>query len=195
MPQPLLRTERLVLVPLAERHLELEVRLDADAEVMRYLTGRAQTPDQVRASHVRRLAVADVRDGLGYWVAYLDGGDAPPTDAFVGLLMLPPAEEPADPHAAELGYRIARRHWRQGFATEASRALLRHGFETVGLTRILAQTMTVNHGSQAVLKALGMRHVRTFFPEWDEPLPGAELGEVEYEITRDRWRDAQPGTP
>ena len=39
--QPVLHTARLTLVPLAGEHLELGVELDFDAEVMRYLTGRA----------------------------------------------------------------------------------------------------------------------------------------------------------
>jgi hypothetical protein len=32
-----------------------------------------------------------------------------------------------------------------------------------------------------------MHHVRTFHMEWDEPLPGVELGEVEYAISRQQW--------
>ena len=43
MSQPVLRTPRLLLVPLADRHLDLEVELDSDPEVMRYLDGRART--------------------------------------------------------------------------------------------------------------------------------------------------------
>jgi RimJ/RimL family protein N-acetyltransferase len=53
--------------------------------------------------------------------------------------------------------------------------------------RVIAQTMAVNTGSRGVLAAVGMRHVRTFFPAWDDPLPGADEGEVEYEITRAMW--------
>ena len=46
----MLRTARLQLVPLAEEHLEAEVELDADPEVMRYLTGRASTRAEVGRS-------------------------------------------------------------------------------------------------------------------------------------------------
>ena len=60
-------------------------------------------------------------------------------------------------------------------------------FDTVGQSRVIAQTMTVNAGSQGVMKAVGMRYVRTYFPSWDDPLPGAESGEVEYEMTRAMW--------
>ncbi|GAA3918897.1 GNAT family N-acetyltransferase [Actinoplanes auranticolor] len=186
MPQPILRTERLVLVPLADRHLEQEVELDADPEVLRYIFGRARSREEVVAAHAERMALGRKVDGLGYWMAYRSPGE----DDFVGLMMLPPAhgpDQPDDPAVAELGYRLLRRHWRQGLASEASRALLRHAFETVGQTRVIAQTMAVNTGSRGVMAAVGLRYVRTYFPVWDDPLPGADLGEVEYEMTRPMW--------
>ncbi len=195
MSQPVLRTDRLLLVPLADRHLELEVRLDADAEVLRYITGRARSRAEVVASHAERTAAAVPVDGLGYWTAFGSDdavrGSTPPASEddgeFVGLMMLPPADDPADPAVAELGYRIVRRHWRKGLASEASRALLRHAFDTVGQRRVIARTMAVNTGSRGVMEAVGMRYVRTFFPSFDDPLPGTELGEVEYEMTREMW--------
>ncbi|HEX6445594.1 MAG TPA: GNAT family N-acetyltransferase [Streptosporangiales bacterium] len=184
MGQPTLRTDRLLLVPLADRHLELEVRLDSDPEVLRYLSGRAHSRAEVAAAHSRRMALAEKVAGLGFWTAFRPDGE------FVGLMMLPPAhgpDQPDDPTVADLGYRLVRRHWRQGLATEASRALLRHAFDTVGQNRVIAQTMAVNAGSRAVLEKLGMRYVRTYFPSWDDPVPGADLGEVEYEMTRAMW--------
>jgi RimJ/RimL family protein N-acetyltransferase len=47
--------------------------------------------------------------------------------------------------------------------------------------------MTVNAGSRATMAAVGMKHVPTFHRDWDEPIPGAEHGEVEYAITRLQW--------
>jgi RimJ/RimL family protein N-acetyltransferase len=183
--QPILRTDRLLMVPLTDEHLELEIELDSDPEVLRYLWGRARTRDEVEASHAERMALGRKIEGLGYWMAF-DAGDT-----FVGLMMLPPThgpDQPDDPSVAELGYRLVRRFWRQGLASEASRALLEHAFGTVGQSRVIAQTMAVNAGSRGVMKAVGMRYVRTFFPAWDDPLPGTEEGEVEYEITRDMWQ-------
>ena len=192
MPQPILRTERLVLVPLADRHLEHEVELDSDPEVLRYIFGRARSREEVVAAHAERMALGRKVDGLGHWMAFRSPGE----DDFVGLMMLPPAhgpDQPDDPAVAELGYRLLRRHWRQGLAGEASRALLAHAFETVGQTRVIAQTMAVNAGSRGVMTAIGLRYVRTYFPSWDDPLPGAELGEVEYEMTREMWRNTRSG--
>ncbi len=105
-------------------------------------------------------------------------------------MMLPPAhgpDQPDDPTVSDLGYRLLRRYWRQGLASEASRALLAHAFDTVGQSRVIAQTMAVNVASRGVMEALGMRHVRTYHPDFDDPLPGSEFGEVEYELTRAEW--------
>ncbi|MEU7905068.1 GNAT family N-acetyltransferase [Actinoplanes sp. NPDC049118] len=203
MPQPILRTARLLLIPLADRHLGLEVELDSDPEVLRYLWGRARTRDEVLVSHAQRMALAGKVDGLGFWMAFGSGGATPGSAApereddgeFVGLMMLPPAhgpDQPDDPAVCDLGYRLLRRWWRRGLASEASRVLLRHAFETVGQSRVIAQTMAVNRGSRGVMEAIGMRYVRTYFPSWDDPLPGADSGEVEYEMTRTMWTRTHP---
>lgn len=200
--QPILRTGRLLLMPLADRHLEWEIELDSDPEVLRYLWGRPRSRDEVIASHAQRIALAGKVDGLGYWIAFGSadpGPDAGPPEheddgEFVGLMMLPPAhgpDQPDDPAVCDLGYRLVRRSWRRGLASEASRVLLRYAFETVGQNRVIAQTMAVNQGSRRVMEKIGMRYVRTYFPSWDDPLPGADLGEVEYEMTRAMWTPSQ----
>lgn len=192
MSQPILRTNHLVMLPLAEEHLELEVELDSDPEVLRYLWGRARGRDEVVASHAERMDFGRQVDGLGYWMAFLrrGEGDAAPRE-FVGMMMLPPdhaEDREFDPGDAALGYRIVRKHWRHGYASEASAELLRHAFETVGIGKVVADTMAVNAGSRAVMEKVGMRYVRTYFVDFDDPLPGRDHGEVLYEITRENWR-------
>lgn len=68
---PTLHTARLTLVPLADEHLELEIELDSDPEVMRYLTGRAATRAEVEAAHRRRMAVSP---GFGFWMGFMRRG-------------------------------------------------------------------------------------------------------------------------
>ncbi|MFI6266268.1 GNAT family N-acetyltransferase [Micromonospora sp. NPDC051006] len=182
MSQATLRTSRIHLVPLSDEHLDDEVELDADPEVMRYL-GPARTRAEVQALHRRRLAAAQQVPGLGFWAGLVDG-------AFVGWWILEPPER-ADQSPvegqAELGYRLLRRYWRRGLASEGARELVRHGFEDLGLTRIFAETMTVNTPSRATMASVGLRYVRTFHLDFDDPLPGTELGEVEYALTRQEW--------
>lgn len=167
-------------------HLPLLHELDSDPEVMRYLLGRARTPVEIDEFWGPRCA--DTRAdalGLGWWVGF-DGDD------FLGWWDLgrsdrdPDSEPPRE--SAEIGWRVTRRHWRQGFASEGARALLAHGFDAIGLERIWAETMAVNAGSRGVMSAIGMHHVRTEHRAWGDPLPGTEQGEVGYEITADQWR-------
>lgn len=187
MTQSTLRTDRLSLVPLAEEHLEHEIELDSDPEVMRYLLeGRARTRQEVEAAHRRRLSAADRVPGLGYWAGFA-------CDAFVGWWILEPPERadqgPVDGQA-ELGYRILRRNWRNGFASEGGRELIRHGLAELGLWRIFAETMAVNAASRATMRSLGMGCVRTF-DSGHISIEGSEHGEVEYAITRREWLAVQ----
>jgi RimJ/RimL family protein N-acetyltransferase len=112
------------------------------------------------------------------------------TKPFVGLWMLQPPHGPSQPKVAgeaDPGYRLLRAHWRKGLASEGSRELLRHGFDDLGLHRIFGQTMAVNAASRATLASIGMRFVRGFHEDYDEPTPGSDQGEVEYEIRRGDW--------
>jgi RimJ/RimL family protein N-acetyltransferase len=52
---------------------------------------------------------------------------------------------------------------------------------------VVATTMTVNTGSRRVLEKAGLRHTRTFHVDWPDPIPGAEHGDVVYELTRAQW--------
>jgi len=182
LTQAVLRTGRLLLEPLSDAHLEMEVELDGDPAVMRYLD-RPRTRAEVLARHAQRLALAEHAPGLGYWAGSVDG-------AVVGWWLLDLPERPDQGPAAgqaELGYRLLPRWWRQGLATEGARELLRHAFTDLGLRRVLAETMAVNTGSRAVLAAVGMRYVRTVHLGWDAPLEGVEHGEVVHELTREAW--------
>jgi RimJ/RimL family protein N-acetyltransferase len=177
--RPTLHTERTRLEPLTADHAELLVELDSDAEVLRFIFGRALPREEVVEQHLpRRLRPDGPPRGIGYWAGFAG-------DEFLGWWAL--AVDDEDPETAELGYRLRRRAWGKGYATEGSRALLDHAFRTLGLPVVWATTMAVNAGSRGVMTKLGMTHVRTDVREWDDPLSGAELGEVRYEVTRSDW--------
>lgn len=175
----LLATRRLRLRRFTPVDLDRLVELDGDPEVMRHLSNGRATPLAVVRDEVlpRILADYDRSPGLGRWAAVdrADGG-------FLGWFALDPTTP--DRGQAELGYRLRRSAWGRGLATEGSRALVRYGFAQVGLRRIWAQTMAVNDRSRRVMEKTGLRYVRTFHLDWDDPVPGTEHGEVEYEILR-----------
>lgn len=185
MTRPVVTTERLVLRPMKPQHLSLHRQLDTDPEVMRYLLGRARTPEETDAFWEPRCTetIADAA-GLGWWVGFAG-------DRCVGWWDL--GRSDSDPEAAikpgeaEIGWRVLRSNWGKGLAPEGAAALLQHAFETIGLDRVWAETMAVNTPSRRVMEKIGMRHVATEIQEWDDPLPGSELGEVTYEITKAEW--------
>jgi RimJ/RimL family protein N-acetyltransferase/SAM-dependent methyltransferase len=173
LTRPTLTTERLRLEPLGREHADHIVALNADPEVMRFITGRPLPAEQSLASLPE--LVAD-QDGLGFWAGF-EGDD------FVGVWFLIP--DPERPGAGEVGYRLPRAAWGRGLATEGSRALLDHGFDTAGLDRVWAETMTVNAASRAVMDRLGMTYERSLPGE--EPVAGWEQGEVVHGIDRATW--------
>ena len=187
MSRPHLWTQRLELRPLSADDGDLLVELDGDPAVMEFLTGSGTDPQEVIEVWMpQRTDPAHDALGMGYWSAFENG-------TFVGWFCL----TPVDGDAAELGYRLRRRAWGRGLAREGAARLLEHGFETVSLERIRAETMAVNVRSRAVLEHLGLTHVRTEVRQWDQPLPGAELGEVVYELTASEYasrRDDDPAT-
>ena len=174
------RTARLVLRPFREDDLEPLLLMHNDPEVMEFLTGgEPQSRQEVAQDLAGRFA------RRGFWVAVeRDSG------AWLGWFAT--SREPnRDPGDRELGYRLRRTAWGKGYATEGSLALIDHAFADPEVQRVWAETMAVNLRSRRVLEKCGMQHVRTAFPEWADPLPGSEQGEVEYALTRADWDRAR----
>ncbi len=65
-------------------------------------------------------------------------------------------QEEAGANVAEIGYELSPQHWGQGYASEAARRVVEHGFDTMDLHRIAADCMADNHASAHVLEKLGM---------------------------------------
>lgn len=160
--------------------------LDSDPEVMHYLTGGRGTPLKViRTKMLPRMMGHHESDerhrGLGYWAAIERS-----SGEFLGWFGL--AGENAERGDAELGYRLRRSAWGQGYATEGARELVHLCFAELGVRRAFAHTMAVNLASRRVLEKAGLTHVRTYFEDWSDPIEGSELGEVEYELRFEDWQ-------
>jgi ribosomal-protein-alanine N-acetyltransferase len=72
---------------------------------------------------------------------------------------------------AEMGYWIGKEYWNHGYATEAGLAVIRYGFENLGLNRIHAHCFSRNQASARVLKKMGMSHEGTLqehIRKWDK---------------------------
>jgi [ribosomal protein S5]-alanine N-acetyltransferase len=120
------------------------------------------------------------RAGVSYVFTICSRGDG----GFIGRMGLHRKEE----GVWNLGYWIHPRHWSQGYATEAGRAVLAFGFQTLGAARIEAPVATWNMASRRVLEKLGMTHLR------DNPQGlhkhGRWVPEAEYAIDQECWRKA-----
>jgi RimJ/RimL family protein N-acetyltransferase len=147
-----LRTARLLLREWREADQAPFAQLNADPEVMRYfpeILTRAQSDalaEQVQA----RLA----EQGWGLWAVEVLG--VAPFIGFVGLNQVP-FEAHFTP-AIEVGWRLDRRHWGRGYATEAARAALEFAFEDLACDEVVSFAVLANERSRAVMERLGMTH-------------------------------------
>ena len=186
-----LETPRLILRRLTIADVDAVEALDADPIVMRYVNGGRATSRAELESDVfpAWLAYYERGDAWGFWAAI-----ERESGRFLGWFHLRPAHDgPAD--EPELGYRLVRDAWGQGYATEGSRGLVDKAFGELGARRVWAATMKVNVASWRVMEKIGMRFVRLSFGEWPEPIPGDEQGDVEYEITREEWAGTGTARP
>jgi RimJ/RimL family protein N-acetyltransferase len=178
----ILETPRLIVREFTEDDVDNLFGLNSDPEVMRYITGGRPTPREVIRDEIIpfHLAVYDRLDRLGTWAAESTGGE------FLGWFHFRAGPGP-DITNVDLGYRLRRSAWNQGYATEGSRALITMGFTDLGIERVFAHTMTVNTASRRVMEKCGLSLVRTAPYEGDDVIEGSEHGEVEYALTRPEW--------
>lgn len=169
----------LELRPFTPADLDDLAALLGDPLVMRYIgepLPRAVVEQEILPRHLREYS--ELPAGQGTFAA-VDSD----TGLFVGQGSLRPVgSRGLTPEGLELGYRIVAAQWGRGLATEIARTLVERASKELGAVRVVATTMAVNTASRRVLERAGLRHVRTFHLDWDDPLPGSEHGEVEYAL-------------
>lgn len=65
------------------------------------------------------------------------------------------------PDAAEIGYWLGQRHWGRGLATEAARALIDHGFDTLPIKTVIGECRVINEASRRVMEKCGLHYVNS----------------------------------
>lgn len=175
---PTIETAHLWLRPATMDDLDALHVLWTDPDVRGYLWDDEVIPRSRAKDAVEDSARSFERHGFGLWVALEKSGEG--LVGFCGLRYLDDAPE------VEVLYGVAPSRWGRGLATEMVRAMIRHGFESAGLDRILAIADTGNTTSERVMRKAGMRFVRR------ETRDGGR--EIHYEILRDDPRtSAAPG--
>jgi len=178
-----LETDRLVLRRFTEADVDNLVDLDGDPDVMRFINGGEPTSRSEIERDVlpRFLQYYERFAGFGFWAAIEKS-----SGEFLGRFHFRPPEG-GNPDEAELGYRLRKSAWGEGYATEGSRALIEKGFAESGVQLVFATTMTVNVASRRVMEKSGLRFVRTFHQSWPYSIEGSEEGDVQYALSRAEW--------
>jgi RimJ/RimL family protein N-acetyltransferase len=151
--RPRLETERLILRRWdVARDLDAYAAICADPDVMRFIgDGRVATRDEV----AERLDQYETNwRERGFGVFALERRD---TGEFIGNTGLAiPDFLPEILPAVEIGWRLGRAHWNQGYATEAAHAALAFAWDPVGLDRVVSVHAVGNDPSGNVMQKIGM---------------------------------------
>jgi [ribosomal protein S5]-alanine N-acetyltransferase len=156
----IVETPRLVLRHLEASDLEALFLLYRDPEIRRYFPDGtrtlAQTEEELNYFHDGHPEFAE----LGLWATVEKS-----TGAFLGRCGLLPWKIDAI-QEVELAFLIAKERWREGFATEASRAIVEHARNVLRLERLICLILPENEASVGVARKVGMSYEREHRDEW-----------------------------
>lgn len=148
----IIETERLILRTWQESDMQMFYEMNQDPRVIKFLRGPL-TMHEAQTFYERMVYQYKERDYTLYAVEVKSG------PKFIGFVGLNYTDFPGHfTPAVEIGWRLASGHWGKGYATEAARAVLKHGFETCKLSEIVSFTTPLNKGSVRVMQKIGLAH-------------------------------------
>lgn len=164
----MIETPRLILRRWKDSDRPAFAAICADPEVMQWLGG-VLSPEQA-GQRIDRVEATFEAVGYGRFLI-----ERKSDGAFLGWCGVMPCHESVTPIAGqpEIGWRLIRAAWGEGYVTEAARAALDDAFGRVGLREVLAYTSKANLRSQAVMKRLGLSRE----PQRDFDFPNTPAGE------------------
>jgi RimJ/RimL family protein N-acetyltransferase len=176
-PMARLETPRLVLRRWRDDDITPMAAINADPDVMRWI-GSGMVADQERTA-AGIAGCESAWDEHGFGLFAVEVRQTSELAGFTGLAI--PSFLPEIMPAVEIGWRLGRPYWGQGFATEAAHAALHFAFVDRGLDRIVSIHQIGNDASERVMQKLGMRLDReTIDPSCNRPTRV-------YAITRDEY--------
>ena len=177
-----IRTERLLMRRWCPADREPFAALNADPVVMEHFP---ETLTRERSDEFAGRAEVFLADhGYGLWAV-----EVPGVDAFIGYIGLWPVTFEAHfAPALEVGWRLAKAHWGQGYAPVGAAAALDRGFSVAGVDEIVSMTTVANAKSRRVMEKLGMH--RDPADDFDHPATPGWHGQrhVLYRITGEEWQ-------
>jgi RimJ/RimL family protein N-acetyltransferase len=180
-----IETERLILRPLTVEDLEDVHAYQSLDEATRYVPFAARTLPQVLEALGRQKSAAELKQAGDFiiWGQVLKS-----TGRVIGQSNL--GIENLDDLHAEFGYLLHPNYWGQGFATEASRAVLKYAFEVAKMRRVTAIIDHRNAASIRVAERLGMRREATFVDY--TKLKGEWVTEHIFALLETEWQKQNP---
>ena len=175
------KTDRLTLRQWQWSDLKSFANMNADRDVMRYFAS-VGTAKGTEASIQNWMIEINDR-GWSNWAVELTGSRE--FIGFVGITV--PRRQLHFTPCVEIGWRLAKKFWHKGYATEAAERVLETGFVQFGLREIVSFTSLINTPSRAVMERIGMKNTGEDF---DHPaLPnGSELQRhCLYKIIHQQW--------
>ena len=178
-----LKTGRLRLRQWKQEDYPAFAKLNADPEVMKYYPEMLNEKDS--NDMAQRFEALLAYRGWGFWV--VEKLDEKKFMGFVGLHE-PTYDLPVTP-CVEIGWRLAREYWGQGYASEAAKASLEVAFKKLDLPEVYSFTSVLNKKSQAVMEKLGMVNMKQNF-DHSMILEDSPLREhVLYKIDKQGWME------
>ena len=158
--------------------------MNADAEVMRYFPALL-SQEQTNAG-IDIWSQQFVDKGWSNWaVELLDTGE------FIGFigLSVPKRQLPFSP-CVEIGWRLKRAAWGNGYATEGAKECISIGFERLGLEEVVSFTTLTNLPSVRVMERIGMANANANFEHPAVPEGSPLRPHCLYKINRAQWRSS-----
>lgn len=155
----IIETERLEIREILTSDIDGMFDLDADHEVHEYLGKQPVQNKEQSREVIAFIRQQYVDNGIGRW-AIIDKQ----TQDFVGWTGLKYVTEATNNHINyyDLGYRLRKKYWGKGIATESAIASLRYAFDSLGANEVYAMADINNDGSNNILQKIGFTRVETF---------------------------------
>lgn len=152
-------TERLIIREIALTDIDAMFELHSDPAVHRYLGNKTITSQEKLMEAIGTLRQQYIDFGVGRW-AMIDKK----TNEFIGWTGLEYVTKETNNHKNfyDLGYRLLKRFWGQGFATESAFASLDYAFDKLNATEVYAMADIENEGSNKILKKVGLTFIESF---------------------------------
>ncbi len=179
-----LETNRLILRQWQQNDLVEFSKINADPIVMEYYPNTLN--EEQSNNMVNYLKSLITERSWGLWAVEIKNNRQ-----FIGFVGLhePTHDLPVTP-CVEIGWRLAREYWRQGYATEAAEQCLRFAFEQLKLQQVYSFTSVVNKKSATVMARLQMKNMESNFQHPILPENHLLREHVLYKITAEQWCSA-----